>query len=107
MKVDEKLDRIFMAGGRGSGRTYTAVQGALATGATLVTHSHQFAKQLKQKHPRLKAIALDPDKLLGHHSAIIVDHHVYETLFRELQEENRLARMIARLIKELIAEGRL
>jgi len=101
MGPGEKLQHIFLAGGRASGRTHAAVKGALETGATLLVRNESQARTLRQQFSGLKVLSMsNPDKLKGHYGAVIPDHYLLETLFNELQDQHRFEKEVLRNKRE-------
>lgn len=99
-RAEVSLKQLLRGGGRSTGRTFTLVQGALVTGATLVVHTERYARQLRQQYPGLKVEAYKrPDQFLGRHNdQWVVDHYLLEELVDEM------GRKYLEKIKELLRD---
>lgn len=104
MSIRTNINQILSLSPRRSGKSYTLIQGCLATGATLVVHNGAYASQLKQKFPQLEVVTLDDaDNLKGLNKNIVADHYVYE--LRELEQEREINRLLELLHKKKEREG--
>lgn len=87
-KANEIFQRIMISGGRGAGRTHQAVRSCLETGATLICHSREFAKELMDRNPGLKAEFVgSPESLAGRHNFMMPDHFYLQKLWQDREVE--------------------